>query len=75
MSKRGPSSELTVTRISFAEKDVARRIATPSKMLAEDARPGVTVTYMVQDDLWKPISDPEITRRARMAKERAGSSE
>ena len=68
-------SELTVTRISFAEKDVARRIAAPYEMFAEDARPGVSVNYLVHDDQWKPVSDPELQRRARSVRQRMGSSE
>jgi len=64
----GQQSELTVTRISFSEKDTARRIAAPHEMFAEDARPGVRVSYRVHNDQWKPVSDPEIQRRARMAR-------
>ena len=52
----GLQSELTVTRISFAEKDVARRIAAPYEMLANDARPGAKASYLVHDDQWKPMS-------------------
>lgn len=60
-------SELTVTRISFSEKDVARRIAAPAEMYAMDARPGARSNYLVRDDQWKPVSDPEIKRRTRSA--------
>ena len=68
-------SELTVTRISFAEKDVAKRIATPYRMFAEDVRLGVGMSYAVHDDQWQPVSDPEIKRRARAARQRTGNSE
>jgi len=68
-------SELTVTRISFAEKDVARRIAAPYEMSAEDARPGVSVSYLVHDDRWKPVSDSEIQWRTRIVRQRTRSSE
>lgn len=58
-------SELTVTKISFPAKDVEHRIVAPSEMIATDDRPGVSVTYRVHNDQWKPISDPEIARLAR----------
>lgn len=68
-------SELTVTRISFSENDVARRIAAPAEMYAMDARPGVRPNYIVRDDQWKPVSDPEIKRRTRSAGQETEKSE
>lgn len=68
-------SELTVTRISFSEKDVAKRIAAPAEMIATDARPGARSTYRVRDDQWKPVSDPEIKRRTRSAGQETERSE
>jgi len=68
-------SELTVTKISFSAKDRTGRFVAPSRMLAEDIRPGVSVSYLVRDDQWKPVADPEIARRARIAHQRAGSAE
>ncbi len=61
----GLLSELVVNRISFAEKDVTRRGSVPSELIAFDARPpnlpkNITVDYLVKDDQWKPLSDPEI---------------
>jgi hypothetical protein len=59
-------SELTVTRISFAEKEMAGRIVAPSRMLALDARPGARSNYLVEDDQWKPAkrATAEGTRNA-----------
>jgi hypothetical protein len=69
-------SELTVTKISFSEKDMAGRIAAPSKMIANDLRPGVRIdSYFIHDDQWKPVSDPEIARRVRIARQGMGSHE
>ncbi len=68
-------SELTVTRISFSEKDMAGRIESPARMIAHDDRLGVSISYFVHDDEWKPVSDPEITRRARIARQRTGGTE
>ncbi|MCW5552720.1 MAG: hypothetical protein KIS67_11255 [Verrucomicrobiae bacterium] len=68
-------SELTVTRISFSAKDMAGRIVAPARMISDDVRPGVNIGYFVDDDQWKPVSDPEIIRRARIARQRTGVSE
>ncbi|MBE0545205.1 MAG: hypothetical protein IH623_28030 [Verrucomicrobia bacterium] len=68
-------SELTVTKISFSEKDMAGRIASPARMIAHDDRLGVSIGYFVHDDEWKPVSDPEIARKARIARQRTGVSE
>ncbi len=66
-------SELTVTRISFPEKDLASHIVTPGELLVSDARPpnlpeNRTLGYLVVGDQWKPVSDPEIERRAHNAR-------
>jgi hypothetical protein len=68
-------SELIVTRISFSAKDMAGRIVAPARMISDDVRPGVNIGYFVDDDQWKPVSDPEIARRARIARQRMGSHE
>jgi hypothetical protein len=68
-------SELTVTRISFSEKDMANRLAAPAEMVATDERPGARSSYLVSDDQWKPVSDPEIKRRTRSAGQEREKSE
>ena len=71
----GSQSELTVTRISFSEKDVANRITAPAEMFVMDARPGGRSNIIVRDDQWKPVSDPEIKRRTRSAGQETEKSE
>ena len=66
-------SELTVTRISFAKEDIARGIASPTELYANDFRPPnlpkeKSADYIVRDDQWKPVSDPEIKRRAKIVR-------
>lgn len=62
--------ELIVKRISFAASDLANRKPAPSTLLALDYRPpnlpkNGSVTYEVINDVWQPVSDPNIQAKAR----------
>jgi len=71
----GLQSDLTVTRISFSEQDRIGRFSSPTMMIADDTRAGVTISYAIQDSQWKPLTDPEIRRRVRIARQSQNSSE
>jgi len=63
-------SELVVRRISFAASDLANRKPAPSVVIADDYRPlnlprNQSVSYFVTNDVWQPVSDPNIQARAR----------
>jgi len=69
-------SELVVSRISFSKDDIAKRSPAPSPLFAFDLRAPdlpkyATVDYLVTGDEWKPLSDPEIARRVRGARQSA----
>ncbi len=76
-------SELVVKRISFAASDLANRKPAPSILLADDFRPpnlpkNQSVRYDVTDDVWQPVSDPNIqavARRLRLAADGDGGIE
>lgn len=66
--------EFQVTGIEFPKEPFGDRMPAPEKVFAMDTRPpglpaGRTVDYLVNKDQWKPLSDPELVHRARMARE------
>jgi hypothetical protein len=77
------TSELVVKRISFSASDLANRKPAPSVFVAYDFRPpdlpkNRSVTYHVTDDVWQPVSDPQIqavARRLRRNADRYSSTE
>jgi hypothetical protein len=69
-------SELVVKRISFAASDLANRKPAPSVLDADDFRPpnlpkNRSVRYRVTDDVWQPVSDPQIQAVARRLRRNA----
>jgi len=68
------SAELIVKRIRFPDGKSDEQKPAPAKLYAMDNRPPGfprerSVGYFVTNDLWKPVSDPEIRQRAAMARE------
>ncbi len=65
---RSMYSELTVSHLSFGTHQL-QSTPKPTEMFAFDFRPDkVPVRYLVRNDQWKPITDPQIQTLVRLAR-------
>ncbi len=67
---RSVYSELIVSQLSFGTHELRNGNAKPVEMFAFDLRPDkFPVRYLVRNDQWKPVTDPQIQTLVRLARQ------